>query len=42
MVNLRERAEADLGRTLEGEFGLPVELVTPEGNVVNTDLNGDP
>jgi hypothetical protein len=42
MVNLREQAEADLGFTLEGEFGLPVELIDPDGKIIDTDLNGDP
>ena len=42
MINLREQIESDLKYTLEGEFGLPVELKDPDGNVINTDLNGDP
>lgn len=34
MVNLREQAESDLGFTLEGgDWGLPVELVAPDGTV---------
>lgn len=30
-MNLRERAESDLGLTLEGRWGLPVVLVAPDG-----------
>jgi hypothetical protein len=33
MVNLRETAESLLGLTLEGPFGLPVELTDPDGNI---------
>lgn len=40
-VNLREQAEKDLGKTLEGEFGLPVELKDPDGNTINTSLNNN-
>jgi hypothetical protein len=31
MILLREKIERDLGRTLEGEFRLPVNLVSPDG-----------
>ena len=31
MVNLRELAESDLAISLEGDFGLPVELIDPDG-----------
>ena len=31
MVNVRELAEDDLATTLEGDFGLPVELIDPDG-----------
>ncbi len=30
-MNLREQCEQDLSITLEGDFGLPVELVSPDG-----------
>lgn len=30
-INLRELAESDLATTLEGDFGLPVELTGPDG-----------
>lgn len=30
-TNLREQAETDLAVTLEGDFGLPVELTGPDG-----------
>ena len=40
-MNLRERAERDLARTLEGEFNLPVELVDPDGNEITASLNDD-
>lgn len=30
-MNLREQAENDLAETLEGDFSLPVQLVTPDG-----------
>jgi hypothetical protein len=39
MVNLRKQAEADLAITLEGDFGLPVELIAPDG-VEYTGLTG--
>lgn len=32
MTNLRALAEADLGSTLEGEFGIPVTLIAPDGS----------
>jgi hypothetical protein len=32
-TNLRERAESLLGLTVEGPFGLPVELTDPDGNI---------
>ena len=31
MVNLRELVESDLAVSLEGDFGLPVELIDPDG-----------
>jgi len=31
MINLREKIEADLSTTLEGRFGLPVVLLSPDG-----------
>jgi hypothetical protein len=37
-ANLRERAESLLGLTLEGPFGLPVELTDPDG-VIYTETN---
>ena len=40
-MNLRERAESDLAITLEGEWGLPVELVDPAGNEIKTDISGN-
>lgn len=39
MDNLRERAEQDLGTTLEGQFGLPVELTGPDGIEYKTSAN---
>jgi hypothetical protein len=30
-MNLREQAESDLAFTLEGEWGLPVVLISPDG-----------
>ncbi len=32
-VNLREMVEADLEFSLEGEWGLPVILIDPDGNI---------
>lgn len=32
MINLRQRVEADLATSLEGDWGLPVILVDPDGN----------
>lgn len=39
MVNLREQAEADLGETLEKEWGLPVVLIDPDGVKYTTSAN---
>lgn len=39
MQNLRERAEQDLRITLEGQFGLPVELTGPGGIEIKTSAN---
>lgn len=39
--NLRQRAEQDLGISLEGQWGLPVELVGPDGVEYKTS-NNDP
>jgi hypothetical protein len=36
MVNLRELVESDLETSLEGEFGLPVELTDPDGVIYTT------
>jgi hypothetical protein len=42
-INLRQRAEQDLGKTLEGEFSLPVVLIGPDGITYDTSENtGDP
>ena len=38
-VNLRERAEADLFVSLEGAFGLPVELIAPDGTSITLSEN---
>lgn len=38
-MNIRELIETDLETTLEGDFGLPVELIDPDG-VVYDDLFG--
>lgn len=38
-MNIREQIETDLETTLEGDFGLPVELIDPDG-VVYDDLVG--
>ena len=39
MVNLREQLEQDLGETLEGEWGLPVVLIDPDGVKYDTSAN---
>ena len=39
MFNLREQIQKDLGVTLEGVFGLPVELIDPDGNEYTTSAN---
>jgi hypothetical protein len=39
-ANLREKAELDLSRTLEGDFGLPVILVDPDGNTITENVAG--
>lgn len=40
-MNLRERAEQDLGTTLEDpkQWGLPVELTGPDGKIYKTSAN---
>jgi hypothetical protein len=38
-MNIREQIETDLETTLEGDFGLPIELIDPDG-VEYTDLFG--
>lgn len=37
--NLREQIEQDLGESLEGEWGLPVVLIDPDGVKYNTSAN---
>jgi hypothetical protein len=34
--------ESDLGDTIEGEFGVPVTLLTPEGETVSVTADGRP
>jgi hypothetical protein len=34
--------ERDLGDTIEGEFGVPVTLISPDGETVNTTADGRP
>jgi hypothetical protein len=34
-INLREQVESDLAVSLEGDWALPVELVTPDGEVID-------
>ena len=40
MTNLRKQAELHLQKTLEGEFGLPVVLISPSGAIIDTDNYG--
>ena len=37
VTNLRERAEADLAVTLQGEFALTVQLTDPDGIITTAD-----
>lgn len=39
MGNLRARIERDLARTIEGDFGLPVVLVSPDGEIQDHSAN---
>lgn len=39
MAGLRARAERDLSRSLEGDWGVPVELITPDGVKISTSAN---
>jgi hypothetical protein len=39
-ANIRQKAEADLSRTLEGDFGLPVILVDPDGIEITENVSG--
>ena len=42
-MNLREQVEKDLSFTLEGDWGLPVELIDPDGNrYANSENSPDP
>jgi hypothetical protein len=41
-MNLRSRAEKDLRVTLEGDFGVPVVLIAPDGAVVDKTVDGRP
>ena len=42
-MNLRERmATGGLKVSIEGNFGLPVELITPDGVTITTNEDGDP
>jgi hypothetical protein len=38
-MNLREQIEADLEDTLEGDFGLPVILIAPDGTIYDKSAN---
>ncbi|MCK5219318.1 hypothetical protein KAR10_07345 [bacterium] len=38
-VNIRKLAEADLSKTLERDFGLPVILIDPDGNEITENLD---
>lgn len=38
-VNLREQVEKDLGASLEGDWGLPVVLIDPDGGVYDKSAN---
>jgi len=42
MLNLRARAERDLGRSLEGRFALPVVLIGPDGIRYDRTVDGRP
>lgn len=39
MDQLREQIESDLETTLEGDFGLPVELIAPDGVIYDKSYN---
>lgn len=39
MGNLRQRIESDLARTLEGEYGTPVVLVSPDGTIIDKSVH---
>lgn len=41
-MNLREQVESDLSFTLEGLWGLPVELIDPDGNEITLTVSGAP
>jgi hypothetical protein len=41
-MNYRERAEHDLGKTLEGRWGLPVALISPDGVRQDSKVDGSP
>lgn len=38
-VNLRKRVEADLKTSLEKDWGLPVVLISPDGEIIDTSEN---
>jgi hypothetical protein len=42
MTNVRAMVTNDLASTLEGEFGLPISLIGPDGQIYSKDKNGNP
>ena len=42
MIRVPALAEADLSGVIEGEFGLPVTLITPDGATVDKTVDGKP
>jgi hypothetical protein len=42
VINVRALAEQDLAQVLEGEFSVPCVLITPEGEKIDTDTDGNP
>ena len=42
MINLRALAERDLSQTIEGEFAVPVVLISPQGERITQTTGGKP
>jgi len=42
MISIPALSEKDLGETIEGEFGMPVTLISPDGTEINQTVDEKP